>query len=338
MSITIDIFNLSINLFTTMQRMFWITLFLIINCAHRGQELHPPAPNLPQEMINKLENGFGFKWDAKREKGGIITTLKASGVYKGGGDYEMKAALRIGDIEESIFDIDPYIELKNLCGKDDFEFTSRKNGEYVYSFTANLTLLSPGGKEGKGQLLIGEKGITRITAKTEDIEWQMKIEPLKGITRKSLTINKDIDPLILKQRLEYFGERRVEIKGAKIYFEKTLPIRKEGLLLKKGKYSIFALKREPEGELFLSPDSIERYTPIRKIEVEIEDARMREDEHGEYWITIHFNKPAEGDLTGIVIEKELFGIGHSSGKTLRFIVRNYRLAKEIYAVLKSGPL
>lgn len=316
------------------EMMRWIAILLfILGCTREVYK--PPPPDFPEELIQRLEKGFEFKWNVKREKGDIQSTFKASGVYKGSGDFQMNGTIKIGNIEEPISEIDPYEEIRNLSGKRDFLLISRNGDEYTYSFTANLSLFSPGGKEGVGRVIINQEGIEKISAKTEGIEWEMKIEPRKRVHRKSLETGKNIDTPTLKKRLEYYGERMVEVKDNRIYFEEVIPIKRDGLLFKRGDYSTYRVAPAPEGELILSPDSIECYTKQGLIRTRIEDVSIRLDEHGESWITVVFDTPIEESLTGVQIDGELFGIGHPSGETLRFTLKNDRLAKEIYAVLKS---
>jgi len=314
--------------------MRWITLLLfILSCA---REVYKPPPiDYPEAIIEILENGFEFHWIVEREKGDMRSTFKASGIYRCKGDFDMEGVITIGDTEEPISGIDPYREINNLTGKGGFELISHRGDELVYSFTANLSLFSPGGKEGEGKLIIVKEWIKKISAKTEGIDWEMKIEPKHVIKGKNIKIKGDVDPHILKMRLEYYGEKNVEIKGDKIYFEEVIPIEIGGLLLKKGDYSIYAIKRAAEGKFILSPDSIESYNPKRKIDVTIEDVRMRVNERGGYLITVDFNKPVEEPLLGILIDGGLFGIGHPGGLSLRFTVKNDKLSREIYAILKS---
>ena len=316
----------------TMMR--WLVLLLLVLSCTQEVNKRPP-PDFPKVMIENLENGFGFKWIVKREKDDIRTTLKASGVYRSGGDFDMDGTIDIGEVEEPIFEINPYIEIKNLTGMGNFKLISHKGDELIYSFTANLSLFSPGGKEGEGKLIIKKEGIKKISAKTQGIDWEMNIEPKYKLKRESIEITENFDLEILKERLEYYGERKVEIKGNRIFFEETIPLAKDGLLFKRGDYSVYEIMQVPEGEFILSPDSIEQYNPKRKIYTEIEDVSMREDEHGGYQITVDFSKPIEAVIIGILIDGELFGIGHPSGLTLRFIVRNDRLSREIYAILKA---
>ncbi|MCK4572555.1 hypothetical protein KAT89_06525 [candidate division WOR-3 bacterium] len=310
-----------------------ILLMLILSCAR--EVYTAPPTDFPQIMIENLENGFEFHWIVEREKDGFKSTFVASGEYKGAGDFYLEGTLKVGDTEEPIFEINPYAEINNLTGKRDFVLISHKEDELVYFFTANLSLFSPGGKEGEGKLIIKKERIKKISAKTTDIDWEMNIEPRGQIERKSIEIAGDIDPNILKDRLEYYGQRRVEVKGNRIYFEEVIPINRDGLLFNKGDYSIYAITHTPEGELLLSPDSIESYNRLIEIETEIEDIRVIANERGGYWITVDFTRPVEEVLIGILIDGELFGIGHPSGLSLGFTVKYDRLTKEIYAILKT---
>jgi hypothetical protein len=301
--------------------------------------VHKEVPiDFPEKTLEKLEKGFQFIWIVKRETGEIKSTFNASGVYRGENDFDLKGTIKIEDREEPIFEIDPYIEIKNLTGKKDFKLVSQNNDEITYSFTANLTLFSPGGKEGDGLLIIDNGWIKKITAKTEGINWEMNIAPSKQLERKSIKIEGNIDRNIIKKRFEYYGERKVEIKGNYIYFEEVIPVDENGLLLKKGEYSIYSIDYVPEGELLLSPDSIEYYNPITKLETDIKDVEISLDERGRNWITVEFTEPVKEFLIGIIIDDELFGIGHPSGLSLRFNVKYNKLAREIYAVLKAQAI
>lgn len=314
--------------------MRWTVLLLFIFSCVREVQKEVPV-DFPEKTIEKLENGFEFIWIVKREIGEIISTFNASGVYRGENDFDLKGTIKIEDKEEPIFEIDPYVEIINITGKKDFRLISQDKDEFIYSFTANLSLFSPGGKEGEGLLIIEKEWVNKITAKTKDINWEMKIMHLKQLERKSIKIKGNIDRDIIKKRFEYYGERKVEIKGNNIYFEEVIPLDKNGLLFKNGDYTVYSIEYVPEGELLLSPDSIESYNPIKKLETKIKDVQITLDERGRHWITVEFTEPVKEFLVGIMIDDELFGIGHPSGLSLRFNVKYDKLAREIYAVLKA---
>jgi len=310
-----------------------VLLLFIFSCV---REVYKEAPvNFPEKTLEKLENGFQFIWIVKRETGEIKSIFNASGIYRGENDFDLKGTIKIEDREEPIFEIDPYIEIKNLTGKKDFKLVSQNKDKFTYSFTSNLSLFSPGGKDGEGLLIIDKEWINKITAKAEGINWEMNIIPVKQLERKSIKIEGNIYRDIIKKRFEYYGERKVEIIGNYIYFEEVIPVDKNGLLFKEGDYTIYSIEYVPEGELLLSPDSIESYNPIKKLETKIKDVEISLDERGTNWITVEFREPVKEFLVGIIIDDELFGIGHPSGLSLRFNVRYNKLAKEIYAVLKA---
>lgn len=317
--------------------MRWIVLLLFIFSCVR--EVYKEVPvDFPEITLEKLENGFQFIWIVEREFGEIKSTFNASGLYRGENDFDLNGTIKIEDREEPIFEIDPYIEINNLTGKKDYKLVSQNKDKFTYSFTANLSLFSPGGKEGKGLLIIDREWVNKITATAEGINWEMNITPSKQIERKSIKIEGNIDRNIIKKRFEYYGERKVEIKGNYIYFEEVTPVDKNGLLFKKGDYSIYSIDYVPEGELLLSPDSIESYNPIKKLETDIKDVEISLDERGRNWITVKFTEPVKEFLVGIIIDDELFGIGHPSGLSLRFNVKYNKLAREIYAVLKAQTI
>ncbi len=311
-----------------------VFVLFILSCV---REVYTPPPyDYPEVMIQKLANGFQFNWNVIREKEGRITSLKAKGIYKGEGDYEIEGTIKLDKIEEPITNIDPYQEIKNLLGLKHFQLISHNHNEYRYSFPANLSLFNPGGEEGEGKLLISNGCIKEIRASSTGIEWEMEIEPLLEVPRKIFEIEGEIEPNILKNRLEYYGERRVEVKENRIYFEEIFPINLNGLLFTKGKYSILAIKPSPEGELLLAPDSIEHYKIVEEIQTRVKDIEIRENEYGGFWLLVNFNKALEEEFVGILINKELFGIGHPAGNALRFTVKNQQLAREIYAILKAS--
>jgi hypothetical protein len=314
--------------------MRWTVLILFIFSCVR-EVYKEVRVDFPEKTVEKLTNGFEFIWIVKRETPEIKSTFNASGVYRGENDFDLKGTIKIEDKEEPIFEIDPYIEIKNLTGKKDFKLVSQNKDKFTYSFTANLSLFSPGGKEGEGLLIIDKEWVNKITAKANGINWEMNVIPVKQPERKSIKIEDNIDRDIIKKRFEYYGERKVEIKGNYIYFEEAIPIDKNGLLFKEGDYSIYSIDYVPEGELLLSPDSIEYYNPIKKLKTDVKDVQITLDERGRHWITIEFTKPVKEFLVGIIIDDELFGIGHPSGLSLRFNVKYNKLAREIYAVLKA---
>lgn len=313
-----------------------ILVFLIIlsGCTAKKQSIKPP-PDLPQKMIEKLEEGFNFTWTIKREKSGTITTLNASGSYEGENNYSIKGKIRMNGTEENIRGINPYSEILNVTGIKDFKYLSGKNENIKYSFKANLTLLSPGGMKGKGEIWIDKNGVKKIKATASGMEWEMEIEPLADIPRKSVKIPDKRNHVIMVKRIKHYGERDVEVKDSRIYYREMIPLREEGLLFDKGDFSVFSIKHVPEGKFLLSPDSIEQYDPLDKKDVKISNVEYRKGEKKGYTITVHFDRPLEEKLLGILIDNQLFGIGHPQGATMRFTVKDDVLSREIYAILKA---
>lgn len=311
-----------------------IILLFILNCSREVKK--PPPPDLPYIMLESLKNGFTYNWDMIRERGEVKTEFKASGIYSGEGKFTMDGLLKVGETEEEIKDINPYVEIKNLTGDGDFEYLKTDENKYIYGFTANLTLLFPGGKKGKGMVTLSDEGIEKITAESNNAYWEMEIEHTVNVRRRSIDVVEGIPAEVLRRRIEYYGGLNVELKKGKVFFEELRTVDRKGILFNRGNHSVYELTHSPEGNLFLAPDSLERYNIVNRLNLNISEISIRENELGGYWLTLVFDKSTDANLIGITVDDILFGIGHPGGRSFRFPISNDKLAYELYAVLKSN--
>lgn len=306
-------------------------ILIFIGCAHT--EVEPPPENLVEQKLGELEEGFTYLWKAEKKSDGNTLELNARGEYRGEGKYTIKGEIRINNTSREISNINPLQEIISLMGDSKFKPVRIEKDKIEYSFTANLTLFNPRGKEGSGKIIIEEGRITEITARSPDIEWEMEISvPPKG-ERKTIKIPDGMEPSTVKKRLEFYGEKRVEIKEDRVTFEEKIPVMEKTLLFSPVEISLKYIEHSPEGELLLAPDSIEHYRELDSVKVNITGIERSTDSKGKPLISLRFSGALQSKLTGLIINGELYSFSFPSGNILNLGLKKEKTAREIYAIL-----